>query len=124
MEIKDLNDDESVALVSLFQHVVAGDHSFGGGEGAEIAKLANAMGQDRYRRCLDESDSRVSDAEELKELLLTVERQDARDLIYDLVMRLTFEDGIEPSENAILDWLSSHWNVQESPAGPDRGIGQ
>jgi hypothetical protein len=112
MELRDLNHEERLSLVALLQEVVGADSSASEAEANAIDRVVQALGEDEYRRLVDEVDSRFTDEGSFKAFLAGIDRQDARELIYGTVLETATADTISTSESEILDWLARTWNVR------------
>jgi hypothetical protein len=112
MELNELNRDEKLALVGLMECVATADLRASDDEAEEVGEVAAALGEDVYRACLDESERRFRDEPALQAFLRTIERPDARDLIFGYAFDLAASDAVGRSETAILDWLALEWNIE------------
>jgi len=111
VEIRDLNDDERLALVGLIEFVAESNRSISEEEQKEIADLAGAFGPAEYRALVDEVDRRFADEAALRAHLRRVGRQEARELIYGLALETALSDPEGLQNPAMLDWLRGEWNV-------------
>src|SRR5262245_32457239 len=112
MELRDLNHEERLALVALLEQVMESETAVSEDEAAEIDRVVDALGEDEYRRLVEEVDTRFTDEERLKTFLTDVGRQDARELIYGTVLATATEQTVRPAESDVLDWLAKAWNVR------------
>ena len=111
MEVRDLNHDEQLALVALVEVVVSSDASVSEEEASFVEELAASLGEDAYQALIDEADERFGDEAELKTFLGTIQRQDARELIYGTVLEAALPDVVDQHESSLLGWLATAWNV-------------
>ena len=111
MELRDLNHEERLSLVALLREVVGADSSASEAEADAIDRVVEALGEDEYRRLVDEVDARFKDEAGFKAFLAGIDRQEARDLIYGTVLETATADTVSTSESDILDWLARTWNV-------------
>jgi uncharacterized tellurite resistance protein B-like protein len=111
MELSDLTHDERLALVALVKTVVASDAAVSEDEQAHIATLATVFGDEAYRALLTEADERFADEAELKPFLAALGRQEARELIYGIVLDAALPDLIDKHESSLLGWLASTWGI-------------
>lgn len=111
MEIRDLNEDEQLALVGLIEFVAESNRSITEEEQAEISQLVEAFGAERYRSLVDAVDARFADEEALKSHLREVGRGEARELIYGLALETALSDAEGLQHSQMLDWLRGEWNV-------------
>jgi hypothetical protein len=120
MELRDLSHEERLALVALLEVVLESDRTVSDGEVADIDDVVGELGREEYERLVAEVDRRFPTEDELKAFLPSITRQDARELIYGTVLDTAIEDAVDARESAILDWLSTLWNVRvEVQGGPD-----
>lgn len=111
MELRDLTHDEQLALVALIEYVVTSNRDVTDEEIEEIADVAAALGHKRYRNLVEEADERFEDDEGLKEHLGTIDRQEARELIYGVVLETALSDPEMLRNGDFLDWLRDEWRV-------------
>ena len=78
-----------------------------------ISGYATSVGTDRYRHRFE---SKFPDLESFQKFLETIERQDARDLIFGTVLSGAAGDAIEKGESDLLSWLGKAWNVSVTVA--------
>src|SRR5262245_20159450 len=121
MELRDLDHDERLALVALVAMVLESNRTVTEGEIAEIDRVVGELGDDEYRRLVDEVDRRFSTEEDLKAFLPAIVRQDARELIYGTALGAAIGDGVDVRESALFDWLGKLWNVRVQVDAPDDG---
>ena len=86
IDIEDLNEDERTALVGLLKAVVLADGKISEDEIEEVEEVVEALGENEYQRHLDRFESKFPDLESFQKFLETIERQDARDLIFGTVL--------------------------------------
>jgi hypothetical protein len=114
MELSELNADERIALVGLIKDVVVSAARPSEDEIEEVEDVVDTFGQDAYQKTLDAFESRFSDEEAFKSFLLTIRRQDARDLIYGTILQGAAADAIEGHESELLSWLAEAWSIEIS----------
>lgn len=112
LELKDLNADERLALVTLLQLVVEADRYASDPEASKLRGVVAALGKKDYLAAAEQSDGRFEDRAELRRFLQGIERQDARELIYGTVMDLALAEVPVASETEILDWLKRTWHIE------------
>jgi hypothetical protein len=121
MELADLNKDEQIALAGLLEFVVLASGHVTEDEEHEIAAIVEALGDEPYRVAVEEVDKRFPDEQALRTFLSSIERQEAREIIYGTVTEAAMTDTVEGRESALLEWLAKEWNVEvtyeEPPAG-------
>ncbi len=111
MELSDLDHDERLALVALLELIVGSDAEVSDEEQAEIERVAEAFGGERYRHLATEADERFADEDALRTFLSGVGRQEARELIYGTALAAALPDAVDDRESAVLDWLAKTWKV-------------
>ena len=87
MELSDLRSDERLALVALLEAAVVADGSVSDDEVEDIRKVVDAFGEDEYRKLVDEVSRRFQSRDDLLSFLETIERPEARELIYGLFLQ-------------------------------------
>jgi uncharacterized tellurite resistance protein B-like protein len=112
MELADLNQNEQIALAGLLEFVVLASGHVTEDEQNEIDTIVEALGEEKYRKAVEEVDKRFSDEKAFRKFLSTIEREDARELIYGVVIEAAMADTVEGRESALLEWLSDEWKVE------------
>jgi hypothetical protein len=111
MELADLTHDERLAMAALLNAVVGSDVAVSEGELATLGRVTAAFGDDAYRALATEADERFADEAALKSFLTTIDRQEARELIYGTVLEAALPEAIDRHESSLLGWLATAWNV-------------
>jgi integrase len=112
VEIRDLSHDEKTALVALVELLVSSDKEASEDEADRIAEIAHSVGgPEAYRLLAEEVDRRFADEDDLKAFLATIERQEARELVFERALELAMPDGIRSHEAEFLEWLERQWNL-------------
>jgi hypothetical protein len=122
MELADLNQNEQLALAGLLEFVVLASGHVTEDEQNEIDSIVEALGEEKYRKAVDQVDKRFPDEQTLRSFLTGIDRQDARELIYGVVMEAAMTDTVEGRESALLEWLAEAWQVEvtyEEPPADD-----
>lgn len=112
IDIEDLNEDERTALVGLLKAVVLADSNISEEEIHEVDEVVEALGEEEYQRHLDRFESKFPDLPSFQRFLETIERQDARELIFGTVLNGAAADAIEKGESDLLAWLGKAWNIE------------
>lgn len=112
MELRDLNQDERIALVGLMKVVVMSDGNVSEDELEHVETLVEAFGEGEYERTLEQFDQRFPDASAFRTFLGTIARQEAREVIFATVLESAGEGALEGAEAELLEWLSGLWNVR------------
>jgi len=122
MELADLNQNEQLALAGLLEFVVLASGHVTEDEQIEIDSIVEALGEENYRKAVDQVDKRFPDEKALRAYLTSIDRQDARELIYGVVMEAAMTDTVEGRESELLEWLAEAWKVEvtfEEPPADD-----
>lgn len=112
LELKDLTDDERLALVALVQLAAEADSYVTQPEAQRLRGIIKAVGEKAYEAASDQADERFEDVEVLKAFLKTIDRQEARELIYGAVLDIALSDTRVGPEQEILAWLGRNWHVK------------
>ena len=122
MTISELTHDQQVALIALVEAVALAGGSFSAEEETEIGRIAAELGDDAYRRLLDEAEKRFADLKTLKAFLKSVTDQTTRDVMFDVVLEEALNDvGMSPDKSALLDWLAETWQIEMQVEEGDEG---
>ena len=112
MELRELTDAERLALVGLAKVVVRADDELSAGEQAALDELARAVGSDVFMRSVDEAMGRFRSPEAVWKYCKTIDRQQARDLIFAALCALALPEGTSREESAALSRLRRLWKVK------------
>jgi hypothetical protein len=112
MELKDLNPAERVALVALVHRSVLSDNALSEGETEEIKLLAEELGEDSYRAVSIVAEAYVKNLDGLREVLTTITRREARELIYGTLLKISLPETVGAGENVVLDLLTDVWAIR------------
>jgi uncharacterized tellurite resistance protein B-like protein len=121
MELEDLDQHERLALVALIKAIVFADRRVSADEAELLPEIIAAIGEDAYRRTFTIAAERFGDETSLKTFLATIERQEARDLIYETLGELAASDGVSREEQALLGWLGATWSIDGEVPPPAQG---
>lgn len=111
MELSDLTAEERVALAALLEVVVESDGTASDDEVQALQRVIDAVGADAYAAAADAADARFPDEVALKAFLPSIDRQEARELIYGAVLDAALPDAMATHESTLLEWLATAWNV-------------
>ena len=112
MELSDLRGDERLAVVALLKVAVVADGSVSDEEVEEISDVVEAFGQSEYRKLVDEVSRRFQSQADLKTFLETIQRPEARDLIYDFFLEQAAGEALRGRESELVDWLAVVWQLE------------
>jgi uncharacterized tellurite resistance protein B-like protein len=111
VEIDELTPEEELALVGLLREIVQADGEYSDQERKAIQIVRNELGPKRFDetigRCRDQFKSRG----DLKEHAKGIKRQEARELIFQVLEKVAEVDGLDDEEKKPLKWLASWWNI-------------
>jgi hypothetical protein len=123
MELADLNQNEQIALAGLLEFVVLASGHVTEDEEQELDAITEALGEENYRKAVEQVDKRFTDEKAFRTFLSTIDRQEAREVIYGAVIEAAMTDTVEGRESALLEWLAEEWDVEvtydEPPAGDE-----
>jgi uncharacterized tellurite resistance protein B-like protein len=107
-----LTSNEKLALIALLKRFVSEDGEVSEDEVDAIGSVAAALGDEEYRRLVDEADKRLRGDEELRAFLDSITRQDARETIYGIVFEAAAGQALQGLEPEMLDQLADAWGIQ------------
>jgi hypothetical protein len=111
MELNQLTAGERVALIALLEFVIESNGRVSEDEADRIDAVVGVIGEDAYRQAAVEVDRRFAGEEELRAFLLTITRQEARELIYETALEAATSDAIDAQESQLLEWLAGVWQI-------------
>jgi formylmethanofuran:tetrahydromethanopterin formyltransferase len=112
MHLIDLLPEESLALVALSRAVASADGTITPLEGQVIAAMAAELGEATYRKLFAKAAQSFPDQAALKKFLATIERPEARSLIYESILALAAVDSISEEEEPLMAWLQEAWEIR------------
>lgn len=113
MELKDLTEDERIALVALLELVTEADAVITDEEVTAIETVVEGIGEEAYDQAADLVDERFEDEEQLRAFLPTITRRPAQNLIYGTVLEAAMVNSVDRREGELLDWLAETWEIEE-----------
>lgn len=106
LDLKDLDDDEALALGGLIRILIRLDGSFSEEEEEHMDSVAAEVGdRETLWNIISRSAQELADDEAIRRKALMVDRSAARDLIRYVLERIAMADSITVSEQKLLDWL-------------------
>jgi hypothetical protein len=111
MQLTDLDSDEQLALVALSRVVARADGAVSPTEGQSIKRIAAALGEATFRELFAQVAELFPDEEQLRPFLQTIERQEARALIFQTILALAASDEISDEEGPLVAWLEETWGI-------------
>ena len=112
MHLIDLLPEETLALVALSRAVAHADGTISQLEGEAIAVMAAEIGEATYRKLFAKAAESFPDGAALKTFLVSIERAEARALIYESILALAGADSISEEEESLLGWLREAWKIE------------
>lgn len=112
MQIIDLLPEETLALVALSRAIARADGAISPLEGRAIAVMAAEVGEATYRKLFAKAAESFPDQAALKAFLASIERPEARALIYESILALAAADSISAEEEPLMVWLHETWKIQ------------
>ena len=116
MTIADLTYEHKLALAALFELVTMADGEVIDPEAEQINRIAEVLGEEEYRKLLDEAEEKFGGIEELKEALRAVEQQEIREIIFGVILEEVMESPATARSSDLLDWLQNTWNIEVKEA--------
>lgn len=111
MQLTDLHPDELLALVALSRAIVRADGVVSPKEGRMVGRIALAVGEEKYRQAFARAVESYPDEPALKRFLESIQRPEARQLIFDAILDLAVADELQPAELPLLRWLEATWQI-------------
>ena len=109
MNLEELTDAEKTALGRMVRLVVRLDGTTAA-ERQRLDEIAGDLGEDLFWNAVEESRSSTWS---FKQCVETVERKPARELIYGVLLAISFVGTIDEAERNALDALAEAWEVEE-----------
>jgi len=119
MELNELTTEERIALVALLEMVVAADRDVSYEELAQIKRVVHALGDRAYRAAVIAADERFESNDAARAFIATIERPEARELIYETALEAATAHGVTDSESELLTSLQKQWNLPVRFERPD-----
>jgi formylmethanofuran:tetrahydromethanopterin formyltransferase len=104
--------EETLALVALSRAIARADGAITPLEGQAIAVIAAEVGEATYRKLFAQAAASFPDQAALKTYLASIERPEARALIYESILALAAADSISAEEESLMVWLQETWEIQ------------
>ena len=112
MHLIDLLPEETLALVALTRAIARADGAITPLEGRAIAVIAAEIGEVTYRKLFAKAAESFPDQAALKAFLASIDRPEARSLIYESILALAATDSISAEEEPLMVWLQETWEIQ------------
>ena len=111
MDLHELNDQEGLILIRLLKAMIRADNQLSSQEGAEMKRVAIAMGPQKFVEFIEQARKASSRLADVKAAAMEVQRPAARQLIYSMMIEMAKQDGMDPKEAELLDWLAQTWDL-------------
>lgn len=111
MEFNELTPEERLLLVGLLEMVVKADQALSEQEDRELKRIAALVGLDAFQAAIQEADARFTGPEEIKQLALSIQRPEARELIFTAIQELAVSDEVAVEEMQLVNWLADLWDL-------------
>ena len=111
MTVADLDDAELMAFIGLAKQVIRADKIVSEDEKAWLVRTAEVVGADRWRAGIRDAQEQFDEAQDVRDAAAALERPEAREAIYDALMKLAEGDEYVYEEAVILDWVARLWDI-------------
>lgn len=112
LEINELTREEELALIGLLKAVVQADKRLSVEENLELKRLAAQIGPEHFEARVEEAKALFVTLGDIKRYAEGIERQPARQLIFNLLLKLAKSDGLIAEEEDLLSWLAGSWGIE------------
>ncbi|MCC6747795.1 MAG: hypothetical protein IT371_09070 [Deltaproteobacteria bacterium] len=111
MTLSELNLDERALMIGLFKLVIGTDQKLSGEESAALLRVADELGRAEFIEARQEAQARFTTTGSIRMATADLDRQAARELIYDRVFQVASTEGLQSREREELDWLGDTWEL-------------
>ena len=112
MTLDDLSHPEQVVLLALVGLMARMDGSVSQEELELLEQIADEIGEQRFEAARDAA-AALADGSAILRAASSVDRQEAREVIYELVYGVAVRDTIAQSETALLNELAQLWGLPQ-----------
>lgn len=112
MTLDDLSQPEQVVLLALVGLMARMDGSVSQDELELLEQIADEIGEQRFEAARDAA-AALPDAAAILRAAAGVERQEAREVVFELVYGIAVRDTIADSEAALLNELAVLWQLPQ-----------
>ncbi len=109
MSLSTLTADEATVLMGMLREVVQADGEYTDEEAAEVAKIKDALGDERFEAAVQSAKSTFTSRKVLAEWVPKVTRAEAQEAILDTLSAVAASDDISAGEDEPIQWLSKAW---------------
>jgi len=114
MKLEDLTPAERRAMASLVRLIVRVDGQLTPEERDRLHEVGDELGEDEFWAILQSKEDTLS----FKDCVATVERQEAQELIFEVVMTLGMVGTLEPGEITLVEKLAEGWGIEVQVEAP------
>lgn len=112
LDVESLTRPERVFLAGCIESVIMIDGEFEDEELDELDALIETLNFDDYEECLDEFNDEVEDEEQFWQMAESIEKQETREIIIEVLHDLAIQSGIEDrAEENLINRLKSTWGL-------------
>lgn len=116
MKLQDLTPEERTAMASLVRLIVRVDGQLSSEERDHLHETAVEHGEDEFWEILQSREDTLP----FKQCVEVVDRPEAQELIFEIVMTLGMVGTLEPGEITLLEKLAEGWGIEiQAEAPPD-----
>jgi uncharacterized tellurite resistance protein B-like protein len=112
MTLDDLSQPERVVLLALVGLMARMDGSVSLEELQVLEQIADEIGAERFEAARDEA-AALSDGASILRAAAGVDRQEAREVVFELVYGMAVQGTIDESETALLNELAKLWQLPQ-----------
>jgi hypothetical protein len=112
MTLDDLSQPEQVVLLSLVGLMARMDGTVSQEELELLEQIADEIGEKRFEAARDAA-ANLADGEAILRAAQSIERVEAREIIFELVYGIAVRDTIAESEAALLNELAALWGLPQ-----------
>jgi hypothetical protein len=112
MTLDDLSQPEQVVLLALVGLMARMDGSVSEDEMDLLEQIADEIGEERFEGARDAA-AALADGKAILGAASSIERVEAREIIFELVYSIAVRDTIAESEAALLNELATLWGLPQ-----------
>jgi hypothetical protein len=112
MTLDDLSQPEQVVLLALVGLMARMDGSVSEDEMELLEQIADEIGEKRFEAARDAA-AALDDGSAILRAAGTIERPEAREIVFELVYSIAVRDTIAESEAALLNELATLWGLPQ-----------
>ncbi len=112
MTLDDLSQPEQVVLLALVGLMARMDGSVSQEELELLEQIADEIGEERFEAARDQA-AALADGSSILRAAASVERQEAREVVFELVYGMAIQGTIADSEAALLNELATLWQLPQ-----------